>query len=48
MSFVFSKDVAKLCIKLISMNKERIFFNSFNIAFNENITLYYLLNKIVN
>ncbi|EGR34125.1 nad dependent epimerase, putative [Ichthyophthirius multifiliis] len=46
-SFVFSEDVALLCLKLIDMNKRDISYNSYNIAFKENITLKQFFIKIV-
>lgn len=39
MSFVYSQDVADICCNLINMPKDNILYKSYNIAFDETITL---------
>ena len=46
LSFVFSKDVAKLITRIIYTNKQVIFNQSYNLAFSENVTLPEVLRGI--
>ncbi|EAR95790.2 NAD-dependent epimerase/dehydratase (macronuclear) [Tetrahymena thermophila SB210] len=46
MSFVYSQDVADICLKLINMPKDNILHKSYNIACEEVITLKQMIEQI--